>query len=65
MSEFVVADVSLALKWLAEEEDSDKATTVTRFCDNQGLRLAAPCFMPTELTNIPDKPTFPPTCDGH
>ena len=52
MSEFVVADASLAFKWLVEEENSDKATAIARFWDDQGLRLAAPCFMPTEVTNI-------------
>lgn len=52
MSEFVVADASLAFKWLVEEENSEKATAIARFWDGQGLRLAAPCFMPTEVTNI-------------
>ena len=52
MSEFVVADASLAFKWLVEEENSDKATAIARSWDSQGLRLAAPCFMPTEVTNI-------------
>ena len=31
MSEFVVADASLAFKWLVEEENSDKATAIARF----------------------------------
>lgn len=52
MSEFVVADASLAFKWLVEEENSDKATAIARSWNDQGLRLAAPCFMPTEVTNI-------------
>ena len=52
MSEFVVADASLAFKWLVEEENSDKATAIARLWSDQGLSLAAPCFMPTEVTNI-------------
>jgi predicted nucleic acid-binding protein len=52
VSEFVVADASLAFKWLVKEENSDKATDIARFWNGQGLRLAAPCFMPTEVTNI-------------
>ncbi len=52
MSEFIVADASLAFKWLVEEENSGRATAIARFWSNQGLRLAAPCFMPTEVTSI-------------
>lgn len=51
MSEFVVVDASLAFKWLVEEENSDKATALTRLWDDQGTQLAAPPLMPFEVAN--------------
>ncbi len=51
MSEFVVVDASLAFKWLVEEEDSDKATTLTRLWGDQGTQIAAPPLMPFEVAN--------------
>ena len=38
MNEFVVVDASVTFKWLVEEENSDKATALTRLWDNQGAQ---------------------------
>ena len=51
MSEFVVVDASVAFKWLVEEENSDKATALTRLWDDEGTQLAAPHLMPFEVAN--------------
>ena len=51
MSEFVVVDASLAFKWLVEEENSDRATTLARLWDDEGCQLAAPPLMPFEVAN--------------
>ena len=52
MSEFVVVDASVAVKWLVEEENSDKATALTRLWDDEGTQLAAPSLMPFEVANV-------------
>ena len=51
MNEFVVVDASLAFKWLVEEENSDRATALTRLWDDEGTQLAAPPLMPFEVAN--------------
>ena len=51
MSGLVVVDASLAFKWLVEEEHSDKAHAVLLSWDTQNIGLAAPHFMPVEVTN--------------
>ena len=51
MSEFVVVDASLAFKWLVEEENSDKATALTRRWSDQGKQMAAPPLLPFEVAN--------------
>ena len=51
VGEFVVVDASLAFKWLVEEENSDRATALTRLWDDQGTQLAAPPLMPFEVAN--------------
>ena len=51
MNEFVVVDVSWAFKWLVEEENSDRATALTRLWDEQGTQPAAPPLMPIEVAN--------------
>ena len=51
MKEFVVVDASVAFKWLVEEENSDKATALTRLWDDEGTQLAAPALMPFEVAN--------------
>ena len=52
MNGSAVVDASLAVKWLIEEENSDKATALVRHLDSEGTRLAAPYLMPTEVTNV-------------
>ena len=51
MREFVVVDASVAFKWLVEEENSDKATALTRLWDDEGAQLAAPPLLPFEVAN--------------
>ncbi len=51
MNGVVVVDASLAVKWLIEEEDSDKAHALLRSWEDQDIRLAAPYLMPFEVTN--------------
>ena len=51
MSEFIVVDASVAVKWLVKEEDSDQATDLARFWADEGTRLAAPFLMPFEVAN--------------
>ncbi len=52
MNGSAVVDASLAVKWLIEEEHSDKATALVRRLDSEGTRLAAPYLMPTEVANV-------------
>ena len=51
MSEFVVVYASVALKWLVEEENSDKATALTKLWDDEGKQPVAPVLMPFEVAN--------------
>ena len=51
MSDVVVVDASLAFKWLVREEHSDKALTLLRSWDRQGVRPAAPHLLPFEVAN--------------
>lgn len=51
MSDFVVVDASVAFKWLVEEENSDKATALTRLWDDHGTQPMAPPVMPFEVAN--------------
>ena len=51
MSEFVVVDASVAIKWFVKEEDSDNATALARYWADEGTRLAAPFLMPFEVAN--------------
>ena len=52
MSEFVVVDASLAVKWLIEEEDSGEAREIARSWEDRGIHTAAPYFMPAEVANV-------------
>ncbi len=52
MSEYVAVDASLAVKWLVEEEDSDKAHAVLESWVSQGIVRVAPYLMPFEVTNV-------------
>ena len=51
MSEFVVVDASLAVKWLVEEEYSDRATALTRLWDEEGIQPIGPFLLPFEVAN--------------
>ena len=51
MSGFVVVDASLTVKWLVEEEDSDKAHVVLQSWDTQDVTRVAPNLMPFEVAN--------------
>ena len=51
MSGSVVVDASLAVKWLVEEEDSDKAHAVLQSWVAQDITRIAPYLMPFEVAN--------------
>ena len=51
MNEFVVVDASLAVKWLVEEEDSDKAHAVLQSWVTQDISRLAPYLLPFEVAN--------------
>ena len=52
VSGFVVVDASLAVKWLIEEDDSDKAHAILRSWNNQDIVRAAPYIMLFEVANV-------------
>ena len=47
----VVVDASLAVKWLVEEDDSDKAHAVLQSWVAQDITRIAPHLMPFEVAN--------------
>ena len=51
MSGSVVVDASLAVKWLVEEDDSDKAHAVLQSWVAQDITRIAPHLMPFEVAN--------------
>lgn len=51
MSGFVVADASLAVKWLVQEPDSEKAFALAHSWARSGLRPCAPYLMPVEVAS--------------
>ena len=51
VNEFVVVDASLAVKWLVEEEDSDKAHAVLQSWVTQDISRLAPYLLPFEVAN--------------
>ena len=51
MNGSVVVDASLAVKWLVEEEYSDKAHAILRFWVEQDIACIAPHLMPFEVAN--------------
>ena len=51
MSGSVVVDASLAVKWLVEEDDSDKGHAVLQSWVAQDITRAAPHLMPFEVAN--------------
>ncbi len=52
MSRFVVVDASLAVKWLVEEDDSDKAHALLESWVAQDVTRIAPYLMPFEVANV-------------
>ena len=46
-----VVDASLALKWVADEEDSDKARALSRGWTDSGIQIIAPYLMLAEIAN--------------
>ena len=62
MNELVkVADASLALKWVVEEEDSDKARALSTGWGALGVQIAAPYMMLAETANALHRKVV----DGH
>ena len=51
MTEHLVVDASLVVKWLVEEDDSEKAEALLDAWTARGIRLAAPSLMPVEVAN--------------
>ena len=51
MNSLVVVDASLALKWLVQEEHSDKADALGRLWASQGTRRMAAYLMAVEVAN--------------
>ena len=51
MSGSVVVDASLAIKWLVEEEDSDRAHTMLQSWVAQDITRVSPYLMPFEVAN--------------
>lgn len=51
MNGLVVVDASVAVKWLIEEEDSDRAISLARVWANDGVQPVAPYLMPYEVSN--------------
>ncbi len=51
MNGLVVVDASLAVKWLVDEEDSDKAHAVLESWVARGVTRIAPYLMPFEVAN--------------
>ena len=52
MSGSVVVDASLAVKWLIEEDDSDKAHAILQSWVAQDITRIAPYLMPFEVANV-------------
>jgi predicted nucleic acid-binding protein len=52
MSDMVVVDASLALKWVIPASDSSIAITLLDKWTNEGIRVIAPALFVYEVTNI-------------
>jgi predicted nucleic acid-binding protein len=52
MKEIVVVDASVALKWVIDESDSDKAQALLIEWGNKGTIMLAPALFTYEITNI-------------
>ena len=51
MNGIVVVDASLAFRWLAREENSDRAQAISRSWADDGVQTAAPHLLPIEVAN--------------
>lgn len=51
MRNAVVVDASIAIKWILEEEDSDRADTLLTEWIDKGMQILAPDLLAYELTN--------------
>ena len=52
MNGSVVVDASLAVKWLVDEEDSDRAHAILQGWVAQGVTRIAPRLLPFEVSNV-------------
>ena len=52
MSNVVVVDASVALKWVLQETDSDRATMLLDRWINESKQMIAPALFTYEVTNI-------------
>lgn len=51
MVDIVVVDTSLAFKWLMEEDDSERAVALVNHWNHEGVQIAAPHLMLSEISN--------------
>ena len=51
MDDIVVVDTSLAFKWLMEEDDSERAVALVSHWNHEGVQIAAPHLMLSEISN--------------
>lgn len=51
MRNVVVVDASIAIKWVLEESDSDKAETLLAEWSSKGMLILAPSLLAYEITN--------------
>ena len=51
INDCVVVDASLAVKWLVEEEYSDKAHAALQYWDTRNITRIAPYLLPFEVAN--------------
>jgi len=47
----LVVDASVAVKWLFEEPDSERAEALLASAGEDGLKLVAPTILPAEVAN--------------
>ena len=52
MTDHVVVDASLAVKWLVREPHTEEAVALGRAWARSGVTLAAPYLLPIEATNV-------------
>lgn len=52
MTDIVVVDASLALKWVLSEADSNTAITLLQYWNNDNMEIIAPALFTYEATNI-------------